>query len=105
MFEMPGAALVLKADFLIIAADLLFRRGRLRGGKSHVAGGKRLGKDIRKLVSPTAIVLDDHVDNFRHIFLPSTVRCSGLALPCETGVVDIWFPRDFFVSNIMPHST
>ncbi|ACP25253.1 hypothetical protein NGR_c14810 [Sinorhizobium fredii NGR234] len=42
VFEMPVSLLILEADFLIVAADLLFRRRCFCGRQRHLATGKGL---------------------------------------------------------------
>src|SRR6185437_14277683 len=59
-----GSVLIL--DRAGLAGDALLPGGSFGGGVGGLAGGEGLGKDVADLIGPSAVMLDDGVNDMAH---------------------------------------
>src|SRR6185437_4610286 len=69
-FLMPIAGTVLVFDRPALPWRALLGRRSGRGGVGRLAGGEGLGKDVARLIGPSAVMLDDRINDMAHRAFP-----------------------------------
>src|SRR6185312_14942482 len=70
LFLAPLAGSVLVFDRPALPWRALLLGGSRGGGVGRLAGGEGLGKDVARLIGPSAVMLDDRINDMAHRAFP-----------------------------------